>query len=486
MYNIYEIKRPAVRQVLLRMVQSLNKILESYKKSIQGKKAAVLGFGISNRPLAKTLAGWGAKVTVFDRKKEEAFEGILTEYRNLDVEFSFGDKYLDNLSGFDIIFRTPGMRFDIPQIQHEVANGAELTSEMEVFMKCCPAVTYAVTGSDGKTTTTSLIYEFLKKAGFNCYLGGNIGTPLLDRIEEIKPEDRVVLELSSFQLQTMKNSPSVAVITNITPNHLDLHKSMEEYIDAKRNLYRYQKKSDRLVLSFDNPVTKSFISEAIANPAIFSVNEECSFGTFIRNNCIIYRENAEEKEIIPISEIKLPGMYNVENIMAAVTAVIHEVDVDSICYVARSFGGVEHRNEFVKKVREISFRNNSIGSSPARTIATLKSFDGNVVLIAGGYDKNLSYDEMGAFLPGHIKALILMGATSDKIESSYLKHVQREGLKAVPVLRADGMEDAVKKAYAIAQSGDTILLSPASASFDLYANFMERGNHFKDIVNKLD
>lgn len=464
----------------------MNKVLESYKRNIWGKKAAVLGFGISNRPLARTLAKWNAQVTVFDRKEETAFSDIISEYRDLGIEFSFGDRYLDNLKGFDIIFRTPGMRFDIPQIQKEVENGTELTSEMEIFMKLCPAFIYGVTGSDGKTTTTSLVYEFLINEGLNCYLGGNIGTPLLDRIEEIEPSDRVVLELSSFQLQTMKNSPDTAIITNLSPNHLDIHKSMDEYIEAKKNIFKYQKTTDRLVLNYDNQITRSFISEAIAKTALFSINDECSFGSFIKDNNIVYRENDEETEIMPISEIKLPGMYNVENILAAITAVIPEVSPDTIRKVAKSFGGVEHRNEFVKKIREVTFRNNSIGSSPTRTIAALKTFNGNVVLIAGGYDKNLSYDELGAFLPGHIKALVLMGATSDKIESAYRKHIENEGLEPVPVLRASGMEDAVKKAYSIAESGDIVLLSPASASFDMYPNFMERGKHFKEIVEMLE
>lgn len=468
------------------MVNVLNKALETYKRSICGKKAAVLGFGISNRPLALVLAKWGAKVSVFDKKEEKAFSEILDDYKKLGINFSLGENYLDKLAGFDVIFRTPGMRYDIPQIQREVAKGAELTSEMEVFLRLCPAFVYAVTGSDGKTTTTSLIFEFLRNEGFRCFLGGNIGTPLLDRIEEIEPGDRVVLELSSFQLQTMKDSPNVAVITNLSPNHLDIHKSMEEYIDAKKNIFRHQKESDRLVLNYDNLITRGFISEAIAKTALFSAHDECSFGTFICGNKIIYRENNKETEIMPISEIKLPGMYNVENIMAAITAVIPDVGLEAIRKVARTFGGVEHRNEFVKKIRDVTFRNNSIGSSPTRTIALLKSFDGNVILIAGGYDKNLSYDELGAFLPGHIKGLVLMGATADKIEVAYMKHVKKEGLEPVPVLKASDMEDAVRKAYDIAQSGDTILLSPASASFDMYANFMERGNHFKEIVARLE
>lgn len=462
----------------------MNKALELYKERIRGKKAAVLGFGVSNRPLAKTIAQWGADVTVFDRKNEEEFPSI-SEYKDLGIKFSLGQGYLDNLKGFDMIFRTPGMRFDIPEIQRELANGAELTSEMEVFFKLCPAKIYAVTGSDGKTTTTTLIYETLKQEGYNCYLGGNIGTPLIDKVDEIDQNDKVVLELSSFQLLTMKDSPDVAVITNVSPNHLDIHKSMEEYIDAKKNIYRHQSNNGRVVLNYDNLITRSFIPEVKGRMILFSIKEECATGAFLKGNTIVYREGNMEKEILSIDDIKLPGMHNVENYLAAISAVIPEVSTGSIINVARNFAGVEHRNEFVRTVNGVSFYNDSIGSSPTRTTATLKSFKRKVILIAGGYDKKLCYDELGEIIHNNVKSMVLMGNTADKIEKAYKDYVQKEKVDPIPVIRVSNMEEAVNAAYKLAASGDIVVLSPASASFDLYSNFMERGNHFKEIVQRL-
>ncbi|NLN66009.1 MAG: UDP-N-acetylmuramoyl-L-alanine--D-glutamate ligase [Clostridiaceae bacterium] len=461
----------------------MNRALETYREEIRGKRTAVLGFGISNRPLARTLAQWGAEVTVFDKKEEQAFSGLVDEFKELGIEFSLGADYLDRLSGFDIIFRTPGMRFDLPQIQRETSNGAELTSEMETFMKLCPAFIYAVTGSDGKTTTTTLIYEMLKQEGYHCYLGGNIGTPLLDRVHEMNADDRVVLELSSFQLHTMKHSPDVAVITNISPNHLDIHKSMEEYISAKTNIFKYQNESNRIVLNYDNPRTKSFIPLVKASLLLFSSREECTCGAFIRSNRIVLRKQEIEEEIIPIHEIRLPGMHNVENLMAAMLAVTPDVSTDTVRFVARTFAGVEHRSEFVRNFKGISFYNDSIGSSPTRTIASIKAFAGNVVLIAGGYDKNLCYDELAPVIHERVKALVLLGATADKIEQAYRIFVEKSCFKPIPIVRATSMQEAVERAYNLAHAGDIVLLSPASASFDMYPNFQERGNHFKQIVN---
>ena len=463
----------------------MNNALESYKKNIAGKKAAILGFGISNRPLARTLADWGASVTVFDKKEEEKFTQILPEYREKGISFSFGGGYLDSLTGFEVIFRTPGMRFDLPQIKKALAEGAELTSEMEIFMRLCPAYIYAVTGSDGKTTTTTLIYEILKQEGYNCYLGGNIGTPLLDRVHEIKSGDRVVLELSSFQLHTMQNSPHVAVITNISPNHLDIHKSMEEYIDAKKNIFRFQNESGRVVLNYDNPVTRGFIPEVKGRPVLFSTREEGITGAYIRNNCVVFRNREDELAIMPVADIKLPGMHNVENFMAAVSAVIPEVTLGAIQHIGKSFSGVEHRTEFVRKVNGISFFNDSIATSPTRTTASLKAFKGEVILIAGGYDKKLSYDELGETIQNYVKAIVLLGDTADKIEAAYLKQLMKCGGNPMPVIHARNMEEAVQEAFSLARESDTVLLSPASASFDMYPNFMERGLHFKEIVGRL-
>lgn len=464
--------------------KALNKALELYKDKICGKRAAVLGFGISNRPLAQTIAKWGANVTVFDKKNIEDFPSI-SDYEKLGIKFSLGSGYLNNLKGYDVIFRTPGMRYDIPEIQRELANGAELTSEMEVFMKICPAVIYAVTGSDGKTTTTSLIYEILKQEGYNCFLGGNIGTPLLDKVGQINEDDRVVLELSSFQLHTMKNSPDIAVITNLSPNHLDIHKSMEEYIDAKKNIYRYQTKNERIILNYDNPITRSFIPEVQGHLVLFSIKEECTTGAFLKDNLIFYREKETEREILPIEEIKLPGMHNVENLLAAISAVMPAVSIKSIIKVAKNFSGVEHRNEFVRNINGVSFYNDSIGSSPTRTTATLKAFKNKVILIAGGYDKKLDYDKLGEIIHHHAKTMVLMGDTADKIEQAYIKFTEKSHVNSIPIVRVKDMENAVNEAYHLAQSGDTVVLSPASASFDLYSNFMERGNHFKRIVGRL-
>lgn len=463
----------------------MNKALEAYKENIRGRRAAVLGFGISNRPLARTLAQWGAIVTVFDRKGEESFPEFLEEFKGMGVDFSLGEDYLDRLSGFDIIFRTPGMRFDLPQIQREVENGAELTSETEVFMKLCPAFIYAVTGSDGKTTTTTLIYEMLKHEGYSCYLGGNIGTPLLDRVHEMSAGDRVALELSSFQLHTMRQSPEVAVITNVKPNHLDIHKSMEEYIDAKKNIFRYQSAGNRVVLNYDNPTTRSFLPQVKASVSLFSSRQECADGAFVRNGWIILRTKGTEREIMPLCDIKLPGMYNAENIMAAMLAVAPEVGADTMRHIAQTFGGVEHRSELVRNFNGVSFYNDSIGSSPTRTIATISVFPGNVVLIAGGYDKKLCYDELGPVLQQRAKALVLLGATADKIEQAYLGYIEKNGLASMPIAKVKTMEEAVAKAYELAVSGDVVLLSPASASFDMYPNFMERGKHFKQIVGRM-
>ncbi len=463
----------------------MNKALEAYKEMIRGKRTAVLGFGISNRPLAKTLIQWGARVTVFDKKEEEAFSNTVDEFKAMGVDFSLGEGYLDNLSGFDVIFRTPGMRFDLPQIQREINKGAELTSEMEVFMKLCPAFIYAVTGSDGKTTTTTLIYEMLRQQGYSCYLGGNIGTPLLDRAHEMNETDRVVLELSSFQLHTMHQSPDVAVITNVTPNHLDIHKSMEEYIDAKKNIFKYQTANNRIILNYDNPTTRAFIPEVQGSLSLFGSRQECAYGAFVRDGRIIFRDHDTEQEVMPLSDIRLPGMHNAENIMAAMLAVIPQVSLDTVRHVAQTFAGVEHRAEFVRSINGVSFYNDSIGSSPTRTIATISAFPGNVVLIAGGYDKKLYYDELGAVLQERAKALVLMGATADKIEQAYMDYIGKSRVRPMPIARVKTMEEAVAKAYELARSGDVVLLSPASASFDLYPNFMERGNHFKQIVGRL-
>ncbi len=447
--------------------------LTEFKESIKGKKVSVIGIGISNTPLIKYLVKLGAVVTAHDKKSEEALGSIAKELKNIGVELSLGDGYLDDLSA-DIIFKTPGLRYDEPHLLKARNNGSIITSEMEVFFEICPAKIIAVTGSDGKTTTTTLIYTMLKDAGYTCHLGGNIGTPLMTKAEEMNETDFAVLELSSFQLHTISKGAHIAVITNITPNHLDWHKDYEEYIDAKKNIALYQTKEDILVTNYDNEETRKIGKNAKGKWRSFS---SCGDALVSLKNDVIYYK---DEKILNINDIKIPGRHNVENYMAAIAAVYDIVGKDVINKVAREFGGVPHRIEFVRTLDGVRYYNSSIDSSPNRTINTLKVFSDPVILIAGGKDKGIPYDEIGGPIIEHVKTLILIGATSKVIDEA----VRATG-KTVPTFFANTYEEAVKLAKENAISGDIVLLSSASTSFDMFNNFEERGNLFKELVNNL-
>jgi UDP-N-acetylmuramoylalanine--D-glutamate ligase len=467
-------------------VPKLNEKLEQFKKDIKNKKVAVLGIGISNTPLIKYLRTLGVAVTAFDRAEKEALNPALESLEGLDVQYSLGPDYLINLKGFDVIFKTPRVRFDIPELLREAEAGVEITSEMEVFCKLCPARIFGVTGSDGKTTTTTLIYKILSQHGYKCWLGGNIGTPLLDKIDEIRNSDMVVLELSSFQLHTMRNRINTAVVTNLSPNHLDVHTSMLEYSDAKKNIFIYQNENDTLVVNHDNDITRSFAADGPGRVIMFSRSCCLDEGVVILGNSIVYKHKGKQQEIVDTKEILIPGVHNIENYMAAAAATADFVEPQDIKAVAVSFRGVEHRSEHVRDIEGVSFYNDSIGSSPTRTMASIRAFKDKVILIAGGYDKHLPYDEMGPAIAERVKCLVLVGQTSDKIEMALKNEIKKTGNgKDIPVVRCLSMEDAVKESYKNAVSGDVIVLSPASASFDMYKNFEERGNHFKSIVMNL-
>jgi len=464
----------------------LNKKLIDFKENIKGKKVAVLGIGISHIPLIKYLYKLGVDITAFDKSDENKLKNVIDEFKGMNIKYSLGEDYLKNLKGFDIIFKTPGMRFDLPELEEARRNGTQVTSEMEVFFELCPAQIFAVTGSDGKTTTTTLIYKMLVEQGYNCWLGGNIGTPLLDRIDEIKETDKVVLELSSFQLHTMKQSPQVAVVTNLAPNHLDVHKSMDEYVEAKKNIYLHQTDKDKLVINFDNDITRDFINDAKGKVVYFSRVNKIDSGAKMNGNILVYSDGKEEKEIINADDIVIPGVHNIENYLAAIAAVIDYVEIDTIRKVATTFKGVEYRIELVRELNGVKFYNDSIASSPSRTIAGLNSFKQKVILIAGGYDKKIPYDVMGEVLVNKVKCLVLIGQTAPKIEQALMKEIERTGKgKDIPIIHCDTLKEAVEKAYESSKSGDIIIMSPASASFDMFKNFEERGKQFKDIVNSL-
>lgn len=466
----------------------INNDLEEFKAYVKDKYVAIMGMGVSNTPLIKYLMDLDANITVFDKRTEEELDkGVIEEYAIQGVKFSLGENYLDNLVGYDIIFRSPSMRPDIPELERELDRGAILTSEIEMLIDLCPGKIIAVTGSDGKTTTTTLIYNILKEAGHNCYLGGNIGIPLFTKIDEMQPEDIIVLELSSFQLMTLKKSPQIAVVTNVSPNHLDIHKSYGEYIESKKNIFRFQDKDGIVILNYDNDITRDFALEAKGEVRYFSTKVKLEDGVILDSEIIKISEGKVRRQIIKTDDILLLGKHNIENACTAIAAVRDLVSPEDIVKVLTTFKGVEHRNEYVATIKGAKWYNDSIGSSPTRTIAGLVSFKNKVILIAGGYDKHLDYDGMGKYIVEHVKALILIGQTKEKIKNATIKELETRMPKIdLPIIECETLEDAVNGAYKVSSAGDTIFFSPASASFDMFKNFEERGNKFKDLVLNLE
>ena len=454
------------------MINGIDKYLK------KGMTVAVLGIGISNIPLIKILDDCSVKIVVRDKRTKEDLKGIISQFDKTDITYILGENYLDNLNE-DVIFKTPGMRYDLPQLVNARKNGSFITSEMELFFELCPAQIIGITGSDGKTTTTTLISEMLKEQGYTVWLGGNIGTPLLSRVNDISADDKVVVELSSFQLHTMKKSPQISVITNISPNHLDMHKDYEEYIDAKKNIMKYQSPSSRLVVNYDNEVTNGIGKEASGKVVYFSRKIKPDNGIYVHDDFICV--NGEK--VLDVNKIKIPGWHNVENYMAAIGAVWGMADADTINKVAQTFGGVEHRIELVRELDGVKYYNSSIDSSPNRTKNTLNVFNQKVILISGGKDKGIPYDEIGPVIMEKAKTLILTGATADVIEQAVIK---ASGGKDMPeIIRCTSYDEIVKTAKNKAQPGDIVVLSPASTSFDMFRNFEERGKLFKKLVNEL-
>lgn len=455
---------------------------EEYLDSLQKKTVAVIGIGVSNRPLIELLCARGVSITACDRQEREALGALADTLEGMGCRLHLGADYLKGLDQ-DIIFRTPGLRPDVPEIVAAVEKGSVLTSEMETFFEVCPCPLIAVTGSDGKTTTTTILAELLKAAGRTVHLGGNIGHPLLGETASMAPTDVAVLELSSFQLMTMSRSPHIAVLTNLAPNHLDVHKDMAEYIAAKENIFTHQAAEDIAVFNADNALTQVQSGRANGHVRLFSRQHTVEDGIFLRNGVICSRKDGCEREILKVAEIKLPGVHNIENYMAAIAAVDGMVPDAVIRDFARTFGGVEHRIELVRTRRGVRWYNDSIASSPSRTIAGLRSFDQKIILIAGGKDKGISYDNLGPEINEHVKLMILCGATSKVIRRSAEQAANYQGLE---ILDAVDYPAAVALADSRATEGDVVMLSPASTSFDRFKNFMERGRVFKDLVNGLD
>lgn len=459
-----------------------NKKLKEFEEYIRYRKIAIIGLGVSNIPLIDYMYNKKAKVTVFDdREKEKIPQEIIDKIEKYEFDYSFGKENLSKLKNFDIIFRSPSCLPTKPELEAEKQRGALVTTEIEMLMKMCPAKIIGVTGSDGKTTTTSIINAILQKAGYKTYLGGNIGTPLFTKLNEIRPEDIVVLELSSFQLMGMTISPNIGVITNITPNHLNIHKDYEEYIEAKKNIFKFQNENDIVILNYDNEITRNASKEANSKVIFFSYKEKLENGFIVDNKTIKECEDGIRKHILDCDEIILRGEHNYENVATAIAATKTLVNPEISAEAIKEFKPVEHRIEFVREVDGVKWYNDSVSSSPTRTIAGLNSFDEEIVLIAGGYDKNLDYTPIAKPILEKVKTLILLGQTSGKIFEAVKEEAEKQG-KKIDIYMCNTLEETVNIAKKQAKPKQVVLFSPASASFDMFKNFADRGEQFKKIV----
>lgn len=483
---------------------------EALLQYIHGRSCEILGLGVSNLPLAKQLHEMGISLTVRDKKSpEELGEDALT-LMNHGVRFFWGNDCFDTLSA-DVIFRSPGIRPDSAGLPTATKRGAELTSEMELFLQLTDATTFAVTGSDGKTTSTTLTGKFLQAEALrrgNChaYVGGNIGTPLLDRLPLITEKDFAIAELSSFQLMTVKKSPRYSAITNLSPNHLDWHRGMDEYRQAKENIVGAN--TVRFVTNAECSDTLAIAQETMRQrqqngtslPAIYLFSSKrSSFGELFPNGAtehdravyekdgwIVLSDGETEEPLLKRALIRVPGQHNLENFMTAIALTAGVVDPTVYSSVADEFTGVEHRLEWIRQLDGVDYYNSSIDSSPSRTAAALSALHGrDIVIICGGYDKKIPFEPLAESLCRSVRAVVLTGATGKTIGQVLQAHPDYKEGNPEAVYEAD-FTSAVLRARSLSRAGGCVLLSPACASFDAFKNFAERGNTFRKIVLSLE
>lgn len=462
--------------------------LEKFKEDIKDKSIAIIGIGTSNIPAIKYLSSLGVNISARDRNLD--IIKIHPELSNIsNVEFVLGDKYLSNLSEFDYILRSPGVKPFLKEIEDAIASGVILTSEIELLFELAPCKIIGVTGSAGKTTTVTLMNEFLKKSNHKVWLGGNIGNSLFDKLDDMKSDDLIVLELSSFQLMTMKKSPNISLITSIYEDHLDYHRSFDEYVEAKTNIFMYQGNGDTFVVNLDDEYSNMFIKKIEENNIeskllSFSTKNICKNGAYFKDNAIYISINGEEKKVIDVEDVNLIGKKNYANICSAICCVLDFVNIDSISKTLKEFRGVEHRLEYVDTKYGVKYYNDSISTTPGKAMAAFTSFNQKIILIAGGSDKNLDYSSIGNNIINCAKVLILLGATSKKIKNA-VENANNFKTSDFKIYEVFSMSEAVSLAKEISNKGDIVVMSPASASFDLYKNYKERGKDFKNLVNNL-
>ena len=466
-------------------VNYINEKLNEFNDYIRYRKVAIIGLGVSNIPLLDYLYEKKANVTIFDeREYNQLPKDVNEKISKYGFVLHFGKNCLQYLKNFNVIFRSPSCLPTKPELVEEADRGALVTTEVELLMKMCPAKIIGITGSDGKTTTTSLINSILQKAGYNTFLGGNIGTPLFTKLPEITPQDIVVLELSSFQLMGMEVSPQIAVITNITPNHLNIHKDYQEYIDAKKNIFKYQDENGLLVLNYDNEITRECAKEAHGKVIFFSSKTKLDNGYIVDEDVIKECDDKVRKHILNTEDVILRGNHNYQNIATAIATTASLVDIETAVKAIKEFKPVEHRIEFVEEVDGVKWYNDSASSSPSRTLSGINAFKEKIILIAGGYDKNLDYTPLAKPIVDKVKTLILIGQTSGKIYEVVKNELEEEN-RHLDIYMCETLEETIPIAKKNASKGDVVLFSPASASFDMFKNFADRGNKFKELVRKM-
>jgi len=453
---------------------------------LTGRRVVVLGLARQGVSMARFLARTGARVTVSDLKTKSELADRIAELADLPIRYVLGEHPLSLLRGTDLICVSGGVPLDIPLLVEARRKGIPLVSDAQLFLERCPARVVGITGSAGKTTTTALVGEMCRKAGLPTWVGGNIGNPLLDDLERISPQDVVVMELSSFQLELTSVSPPVAAVLNITPNHLDRHGTMEAYIAAKRRIVAFQKPEDWAVLGFDDANARALALATPARVVFFSRGVQLDQGAYKTNGQLALRLGGREEVICEREEVRLRGDHNLLNVLAACAlSAIVGVPVEAMREVIRTFPGVEHRLEFVREWRGVQWYDDSIATAPERVVAALRSFHEPIVLLAGGRDKKLPWEEFAQETVCRVRVLVTFGEAGEMIAGKV--EAARRSTSGVleSVVQVQTLEEAVEAAARLARPGDVVLLSPGGTSFDAFRDFAHRGERFKELVRAL-
>jgi len=455
-----------------------------------GKHLVVVGAARQGLALAGYLSEHGTRITITDQKDEESLKEVMEKLSGENIHWVLGDHPLDLLDIADAISLSGGIPLTIPFVKAAIDRHIPLTNDSQVFMELVPCPVIGITGSAGKTTMTLLVGKMIKDAfgAIRTWVGGNIGNPLILDIEKIKEDHLAVVELSSFQLELMTISPTISCVTNLTPNHLDRHGTMEEYTRAKARILDFQSDADIAVLNREDQGSWELRTRVKGRLISFGINkpEPGLEGIYLNGEMISYWDGRASRELISKDAIKLRGQHNLINVLGACAiALAADVPEDSILKGVESLIGVEHRLEFVRSWGGAAWINDSIATAPERSIAAINSFDEPLVLLAGGRDKDLPWGELVKLIQDRVRYLIIFGEAADLIERGLISSLQ-EGETAIPYQKCGNLEDAVSVAAKVIESGDVVLLSPGGTSFDQFTDFAERGDRFRKCVQELN